>query len=382
MPHWRVNIFITGATGYISGSVLGRLLKHPRAADFNIVALVRSREKAMIIRSKFRVNAVVGTLDEHDKLTGLAERADIVFSVTDSDDLGAMRAILRGMKNKYERTGDMPTLIHTSGTGFLTDDAMGMYASDKVYHDSQPKEIESLPDTAFHRNVDLAILEADQAGFVRALIVTPPVIFGMASGPLFENGLSNRHSIQIPLLIKTSLARGQAGMIGEGKPIWNHAHVNDVADFYIVLLNAVLADPNAVPHGREGFYILENGEHSWYELGRALGKALVELGVSKSAEPTSFTDHEIDKYIGNSMVAHLALGSNARGRGEQARALGWKPKYTTADMLASIKPEVKAILRENRQNLRGQGLLLTVRVYMKRAIRRTGSTRSISAVPA
>ena len=92
-----------------------------------------------------------------------------------------MRAILRGMKNKYERTGDMPTLIHTvricpfrrsrslltsdqSGTGFLTDDAMGMYASDKVYHDSQPKEIESLPDTAFHRNVDLAILEADQAG--------------------------------------------------------------------------------------------------------------------------------------------------------------------------------------------------------------------------
>ena len=49
----------------------------------------------------------------------------------------------------------------------------------------------------------------------------------MASGPLFENGLSNRHSIQIPLLIKTSLARGQAGMIGEGKPIWNHAHVND-----------------------------------------------------------------------------------------------------------------------------------------------------------
>ena len=74
-----------------------------------------------------------------------------------------------------------------------------------------------------------------------------------------------------------------------------------VADFYIVLLNAVLADPNAVPHGREGFYILENGEHSWYELGRALGKALVELGVSKSAEPTPFTDHEIDKYIGNSV---------------------------------------------------------------------------------
>ena len=43
------------------------------------------------------------------------------------------------------------------------------------------------------------------------------------------------------------------------------------------------------------------------------------------------------------MIAHLALGSNARGRGEQARALGWQPKYTTADLFASIKPEVQAL---------------------------------------
>ena len=115
-----------------------------------------------------------------------------------------------------------------------------MYATDKVYHDSRPEEIESLPDTAFHRNVDLAIIDADNqgafvsirnlpllasrattdylnlysVGYLRALIVSPPLIFGMASGPLFEDGLSNRHSIQLPLLIKTSLARGQVGMVG------------------------------------------------------------------------------------------------------------------------------------------------------------------------
>ena len=119
-----------------------------------------------------------------------------------------------------------------------------MYATDKIYHDSRPEEIESLPDTAFHRNVDLAIVSADRegmftspllvlrrsletAGYLRAYIVSPPLIFGTPSGPIFDAGLANRHSIQIPLLIKTSLARGQAAMVGEGKSIWNHAHVND-----------------------------------------------------------------------------------------------------------------------------------------------------------
>ncbi|KAJ8494778.1 hypothetical protein ONZ51_g2122 [Trametes cubensis] len=339
----KTSIFITGATGYISGSVLERLLAHPKAADFEITSLVRSPEKAKVIREKFGVNTIVGAHAEHDKLTQLAESADVVISVTDSDDISAIKAIMQGMKSRFDKTGIKPTLIHTSGTGFLTDDARGMYASDKVYHDSRPEEIESLPDTAFHRNVDLAIIDADNQGYLRALIVSPPLIFGMASGPLFEDGLSNRHSIQLPLLIKTSLARGQAGMVGEGKSIWNHVHVNDVADFYLVLLDRVLENPDKVPHGREGFYILEVGEHSWYDLGKGVAEAFSDLGLSKSDEPTTFTAEEINKYIGNAMIAHLALGSNARGRGEQARALGWQPKYTTADLFASIKPEVQAL---------------------------------------
>ncbi|KAH9902739.1 NAD-P-binding protein [Cubamyces lactineus] len=339
----KTSIFITGATGYISGSVLERLLAHPKAAEFEITSLVRSPEKAKVIKDKFGVNTIVGTHAEHDKLTQLAANADIVISVTDSDDMSAIKAIMQGMKSRFDKTGIKPTLIHTSGTGFLTDDARGMYATDKVYHDSRPEEIGSLPDTAFHRNVDLAIIDADNQGYLRALIVSPPLIFGMASGPLFEDGFSNRHSIQLPLLIKTSLARGQAGMVGEGKSIWNHVHVNDVADFYLVLLDRVLENPGEIPHGREGFYILEVGEHSWYDLGKGVAKAFSDLGLSKSDEPATFTAEEIDKYIGNTMIAHLALGSNARGRGEQARALGWQPKYTTADLFASIKPEVQAL---------------------------------------
>ncbi|KAI9058112.1 NAD-P-binding protein [Trametes sanguinea] len=341
----KTTIFLTGATGYVGASVLQRLLQHPRATNFEITALVRSPEKAKVLADEYGVRAVVGSNAELEKLTQLAEGADIVLNIADSDDIKAAGAIMQGLKARYQKTGIKPTFIHTSGTGFLTDDARGMYASDKVYHDSIPEEIESLPDTAFHRNVDLALIAGDREGYLRALILSPSLIFGQGTGPLFERGLANPRSIQLPLLIKASLARGRgAGMVGEGKSVWNHVHVNDVADSYITLIDAVLRDAEAVPHGREGFYIIENGEHTWYDLSSALSKAFVELGLATSAEPVPFTQEDIDKFIGNTFLAHLALGSNARGRGEQARSLGWKPKYTTADLFASVKPEVQSLL--------------------------------------
>lgn len=35
-------------------------------------------------------------------------------------------------------------------------------------------------------------------------------------------------------------------------------------------------------------------------------------------------------------------GSNSRLKGDRGRAIGWKPKFTTEDLLKSIRPEVEA----------------------------------------
>ncbi|KAI0368793.1 NAD-P-binding protein [Pilatotrama ljubarskyi] len=344
----KISIFLTGATGYIGGSILQRLLRHPNAKNFDITALVRSPEKAKTLQDQFGVHAVIGEHSESDKLTALAEKADVVLSCADSDDLPAMEALFRGIKSRYQKTGVKPILIHTSGTGLITDEAKGMFATDKVYHDSCPEEIESLPDDAFHRNVDLPIVKADGESWVRGFIVLPSTIYGLASGPLFDAGISNRHSAQIPTLIRTSVARGQSGMIGEGKPIWNSVHIDDTADLYLLLIDAALANPDNVPHGREGFYYAENGEHTWYDISKAIARALHEFGVVQSDEPTAFSVAELEKYFGSLDGAYRAFGANSRARAEQARTLGWAPKYSTGDMLASIRPEVEAILTANR----------------------------------
>ena len=75
---------------------------------------------------------------------------------------------------------------------------------------------------------------------------------------------------------------------------------------YVTLLDALLENPDRVGHGWEGIYYGENGHISWYDICKALGQALVELGVTDDPEPTPFTDEELVKYWG-SIVRHSSL---------------------------------------------------------------------------
>ncbi len=84
---------------------------------------------------------------------------------------------------------------------------------------------------------------------------------------------------------------------------------------------------------------------------------MVLLGKSSDPEPSTFTDEEIDKYfdVSVSLTAHKKqkfscilqgsklLGSNSRCHANRSRSIGWKPIYTTLDMLASVLPDVKRL---------------------------------------
>jgi hypothetical protein len=87
--------------------------------------------------------------------------------------------------------------------------------------------LETLPDSAPHRNVDLAIIGADNEGYVRAYLVAPSTIYGLATGRLVESEIANNHSQQVPSLIRAALGRRRAGMVGKGLNIWPNVHIDD-----------------------------------------------------------------------------------------------------------------------------------------------------------
>ncbi|KAH9929442.1 uncharacterized protein B0H18DRAFT_211549 [Fomitopsis serialis] len=333
----KTNILLFGASGYIGGTLLDRLLKHSKTSTFEIVTPVRSAEKAEVLR-KLGAKPEIAALSEYDKIEELASHADVIFNLANADNVPQMNAILKGIRKAHAATGKPPVLIHTTGLGEVIEFAQGKYAAKTVYSDVDIEQIKSIPAAALHRNVDLVVIGADEEGYARSYLISPGIVYGLATAPVHEAGIAKKFSIQIPGLAKAALARKRAGIVGPGKAVWPHAHVDDVADIYVNLFDAIAKDPQSVGHGWEGYYFVENGEVAWYDVGKAIGQALVDLGITKDAEPTPFANEELENYWGSLAVGSFG-GTTCRAKAERARTIGWKPKH--ADILGTIKDEVE-----------------------------------------
>lgn len=72
---------VTGpSSGFVGGSTVDRLLKHPRRSDFDITILLRSesRDKAKGFEA-LGLNVVLGSLKDLDILERLASESDVTF---------------------------------------------------------------------------------------------------------------------------------------------------------------------------------------------------------------------------------------------------------------------------------------------------------------
>jgi len=53
------------------------------------------------------------------------------------------------------------------------DDGLGMHAEHTTYSDLDTEKLNAIPETVLHRNVDIPIIEADKAGFVKTYLIVP-----------------------------------------------------------------------------------------------------------------------------------------------------------------------------------------------------------------
>lgn len=65
-------------TGYLGGSTLLRLLKHPKRDSFDITILIRAASKAQSFES-YGLRTVIGSLGDHDILERECSQTDILF---------------------------------------------------------------------------------------------------------------------------------------------------------------------------------------------------------------------------------------------------------------------------------------------------------------
>ncbi|MDR3411863.1 MAG: NAD-dependent epimerase/dehydratase family protein [Formivibrio sp.] len=286
-----MNIFITGAAGYIGGSVA----RHLQDAGHTLRGLVRNPEQADRLAA-LGIAPVLGTLDDHDLLVLEAQQADAVINAASSDHRAAVEALLHGLR------GSGKPFLHTSGSSVIGDDVQGDILSEHIFDENTPFIVE--PGKQARHAVDNLILSAAKEG-VRAIVLCNTMIYGTG------NGL-HANSVQIPPLVEQAQTSGVVRIVGRGINRWSNVHIHDVATLYQMALEKA-------PAG--AFYFVENGEASYAEISAAIARRL-DLGAVQS-----WTVEEATREWGEGH-ARYSFGSNSRVRAVRARReLGWTPQH-------------------------------------------------------
>ncbi len=284
-----MKVFITGAAGYIGGSVATTLIN----AGHEVVGLVRSESRAGQVE-RFGIEPVIGDLADSAVLEQAAGEADAVINIANSDNQEVVELFLSALR------GTGKTFIQSSGTSIVADLADGERPG-KIYEETTP--LEPLPLRAGRVALNDAVIAASNAQ-LRTMVICPSLIYGIGLG-------ASADSMQVPWMIALARKHGVGRHIGRGENIWSNVHINDLVGLYLRALEKA-------PGG--AFYYAENGENSMRELAEAISRM---LGYGGRTQSMSVEDAVAEWGEGG---ARYTMGSNSRVRAVRARQeLGWSP---------------------------------------------------------
>ncbi|MFA6117595.1 MAG: NAD-dependent epimerase/dehydratase family protein [Sphingomonas sp.] len=283
-----MKFFVTGATGFIGGSVAHRLL----ADGHHITGLTRSEENAEQLRS-LGIVPVLGALDDVDVLTSAARAADAVIHCADADHAASVDTLLSALE------GSGKLFIHTSGSSIVADDAQGEHPG-----------VELTEDTAYtpvpfrEARVDMVrrVREAGINHAIRSVVICPSMIYGEGRG-------LHPDSDQLPKLTALSRQMGAGLYLGKGLARYSNVHIDDVVALYAL---AIAKAPAA------SLFFASNGEMSFKEIAENIARVIGQDGKTHSLDVEEVTQ-------GYGLAARYGLASNSRVIAANARRLGWAP---------------------------------------------------------
>jgi len=270
-----VNVLLTGATGYIGGTVLQTLREH----GHQVHAVVRNDKAAEAVAGP-GVETSVGAVTDVAWLTGQLAGADGAIHLATLEPIGD-DAVLDAVSAAFQ--GSAKPFVYTSGVWIFGNNA-------DITEDSPL------------RPTDISVWRLPRLGRVlgsglRASAIAPAPVYGHGKGLaawLFNYG--------------PHAEGGALRLVGGGEQHWASVHVEDLADLYVAALerapggelyigasgvNPTVRDMGLAAVGPDGTVVAEDDDATRARLGAALADALL-----------------LDQQAG---------GSRARAR------LGWQP---------------------------------------------------------
>jgi nucleoside-diphosphate-sugar epimerase len=276
-----MQVFLTGASGYIGSAVAERL----RAAGHQLTGLARSDAAAARLMDS-GVTPVRGDFSDAQSVAAAAGRADGVISMATTYDPAidgpAVDAILGAL------AGSNKPFIYTSGIW-----AHGDTGGSVVDESSPPRPAELVK---WRQAVEDRVLAAARRG-IRTVVIRPAIVYGRGGG--------------IPAgFVDTARRQGAAQYVGTGENRWPFVHVDDLADLYALALEQ--APPGTLLLGVSG------PSYPVREVAAAASR-----GAGAAGRTTSWPLAEARQKLGGYADA-LVLDQQASGK-RARELLGWRP---------------------------------------------------------
>jgi nucleoside-diphosphate-sugar epimerase len=289
-----MEIFLTGATGYIGSAVAVALLK----AGHKVTGLARTAEKAKKLESR-GVHACLGNLLEPDTIAAAARFAGGVIHTASTNDANAAQAdaaVVRAILNALEGTGKL--FVYTSGVWVLGS------TGEKVADEQTP--VNPTPLVAHRPGIEQEVLGFKDHG-VRAIVIRPALVYGRGgSGPA--------------MFTKSARETGAARYVGDGQNRWPFVDVDDLAQLYVLALEK--AAPGSLYNAAHG------PSYRVHEVAEA-----ASIGAGAKGKTQSWPLDEARKTMG-AFADALVLDQQVSGE-KAKKELGWSPR--AAPVLDDLK---------------------------------------------
>lgn len=285
-----MQVFLTGATGYIGTSVADRL----RAAGHELTGLARSDTAAERLTAA-GIRPVRGDFSDPKRVGAAARSADGVISLATAYDPAvdgpAIDAILEAL------SGSDKPFVYTSGIGSHGN------TGDVVVDETTPPKPAAL--VAWRQAVEDRVLEGAKRR-IRTVVIRPAMVYGRGGGILAG-------------FVDSARKEGSARYVGTGQNRWPFVHVDDLADLYLLALERA---PAGTLLGVSG------PSHSVRDVAAAASR-----GAGAGGRTTTWPLEEAREKLGPYADA-LVLDQQASGRRAQ-EMLGWQPRRP--DVLQEIE---------------------------------------------
>ncbi|KAK8109298.1 hypothetical protein PG984_015099 [Apiospora sp. TS-2023a] len=347
-------ILLTGATGYVGGTVLHRLMTStaPSVKNLKVSVLVRGEERADQLVRTYGEDRVAPVLfrdyDETKLIEQLSSQHDIVINAGSGFHPSSAEAMVQGLSQRTQTTSSTrPWMLHTSGCSNVSDRPItGEAFPNRELHDADGTAVYDFEKSENEREwypqraAELAVLghpavtDSEDANGVGALSIQAPCIFGEGEG-LFQ-----RAGLMVPIMMRYVVEKGYGFQLGDGTGVIDYVHVADLADLYVRCVRDIVETrAQNLPSGARGIVFPTAGRVYMKDIAQGCLDAAFAAGVLPRGGDGVMTP--LRKYImqvdlqeaatttaGNLVVAEVGWAGHRATKGTVARTqLGWNPVH-------------------------------------------------------